>query len=220
MPRDARLTKERLLSAGARLFAADGVDGARTRDIVKRAGQANDSAITYHFGSRQGLLAAILLAGVHRMEPARATALDELDPSDLRSVVAAVVEPVAEELKTEEGRDFLRIVAQVSGQAGIRSHRVPPLLEGTALARQLELLEACCRASLPEALALERISVVIAFLTAALADRAERADSLLDHDTFVADLVQMLTAALAAPSLPKVRPPHRVKTSPRGGAVR
>ncbi|MFB4312597.1 TetR family transcriptional regulator [Actinomadura sp. 21ATH] len=198
MPRDARATKERLLNAGARLFASHGVDGARTRDIVRLAGQANDSAITYHFGSRQGLLAAILTAGVQRMEPARAAALTTLDPADLRAIVAAVVEPIAAELRTPHGRDFLRIVAQVAGQAGIRSHRVPRLLEGTALAAQLELLEARCRATLPEPYALERISAVIAFLTAALADRAERADSLLDHDAFVTDLVQMLTAALAA----------------------
>jgi AcrR family transcriptional regulator len=157
------------MSAGARLFAADGVDGARTRDIVELAGQANDSAITYHFGSRQGLLAEILLAGVRRMEPARSAALETLDPADLGSVVAAVVQPIADELKTEEGRDFLRIVAQVSGQAGIRSHRVPALLEGTALAAQLKLLEDRCRAFLPEPLALERIAVMIAFLAAALA---------------------------------------------------
>jgi AcrR family transcriptional regulator len=189
------------MRAGARLFADEGIDAARTRDIVALAGQANDSAITYHFGSRRGLLEAILRAGVERMEPARAEFLAAVDSADLRDVVAAVVEPTAEELRTEEGRDFLRITAQLAGQAGIRSHDVPELLKGSALARQLEMLEECCRAFLPEPLALERIAVVIAFLTAALADRTGRVKegSLLDHDAFVADLVEMLTAALRAP---------------------
>ncbi|KAB2343477.1 TetR/AcrR family transcriptional regulator [Actinomadura rudentiformis] len=211
-----------MMRAGARLFATEGIDAARTRDIVALAGQGNDSAITYHFGSRRGLLEAILRAGVDRMEPARAEALATLDPTDLRAVVEAIVEPIAEELKTEDGRDFLRIVVQVAGHAGVRSHTVPALIQDTAIARQLHMLEDACRAFLPEPLALERIAVVIAFLTAALADRTARDDSLLDHDTFVADLVEMLTAALRAPAISSRSPsgPYRVNASPRGGAVR
>lgn len=198
MPRDARATRDRLLRAGARRFAADGIDAARTRDIVALAGQGNDSAITYHFGSRAGLLEAILRAGVDRMEPARAT---DLAAADLAAVVAAIVDPTAAELRTDEGRDFLRITAQLAGRAGIRDHRLPELLHGTNLARQLDLLETACRAALPEPLALERISAVIGFLTTALADRAVRGEdgSLLEHDAFVADLTAMLTAALQAP---------------------
>ncbi|MEO5874161.1 MAG: TetR family transcriptional regulator [Streptosporangiaceae bacterium] len=198
MPRDARDTKQRLLSAGARLFAAEGIDAARTRDIVALAGQSNDSAITYHFGSRRQLLAAILRAGVDRMEPVRALAV--LDGGDLRAIVAAIVVPIADELRTEEGRDFLRIVAQVAGLAGIRSHTVPAVIEGTAIADQLRLLEEHCRALLPEPIALERVAAVIAFLTAALADRARRSEQpLLDHEDFTDNLVRMLTAAVQAP---------------------
>ncbi|MFC9972463.1 TetR/AcrR family transcriptional regulator [Spirillospora sp. NPDC127200] len=199
MPRDARATREALLRAGARLFAAEGVDAARTRDIVALAGQANDSAITYHFGSRQGLLAAILRAGVDRMEPAREAALPGLDPADLRGVVAAVVGPIADELRSGEGRDFLCVVVQVAGRSGVRGGEPPPLIADTAIARQLGLLEEACRAHVPAARARERIAAFIAFLTAALADRARSAAPLSDHDDYVADLVEMLTAALRAP---------------------
>ncbi|MFC4905880.1 TetR/AcrR family transcriptional regulator [Actinomadura gamaensis] len=233
MPRDATDTRDRLLRAGARLFAERGVDAARTRDIVALAGQGNDSAITYHFGSRRGLLEAILRAGVARMEPARAAALPGLDPSDPRGVVAAVVEPLAAELRTAEGRDFLRIVAQVAGRSGVREHSLPALIQDTALAGQLAVLADACRAVLPEPVALERVALFIAFLTAALADRTVRVGpdgepdparpgrTLLGHDDFVHDLVEGLTAALTAPAgLPKDPGPHRVETSPRGGAVR
>ncbi|MFI0412478.1 TetR/AcrR family transcriptional regulator [Actinomadura sp. 3N508] len=232
MPKDARATRERLLRAGARHFAADGIDAARTRDVIATAGQGNDSAITYHFGSRAGLLEAILRAGITRMEPARAATLQALDdPCDLPGIVAAIVHPTADELHTEQGRDFLRITAQLAGRAGIRDHHPPALLDGTSLARQLELLESACRAVLPEPLALERIAIAIAFLTTALADRTGRLDpttpqhTLLDHHTFVADLTTMLTAALQAPAPPQTSlrnhpPPHTVNPSPRGGAVR
>ncbi|MFB4312432.1 TetR/AcrR family transcriptional regulator [Actinomadura sp. GTD37] len=226
MPKDARATREALIRAGARLFAAHGIDAARTRDIVTHAGQGNDSAITYHFGSRAGLLDAVLRAGITRMEPARAAALPTLDPRDLPAITAAIVQPTADELRTPPGRDFLRITAQLAGRAGIRDHHLPPLLHGTALQRQLQLLQTACRAALPEPLALERISLFIAFLTAALADRATRTGDTPhdpDHTAFTTDLTAMLTAALQAPDrtgLPNHPPPNTVKTSPRGGAVR
>jgi TetR/AcrR family transcriptional regulator, regulator of cefoperazone and chloramphenicol sensitivity len=186
-------------------LARKGVDGAMTRDIVARAGQANDSAVHYHFGSRHGLLAAILDRHIRRMEEQRKPALDALGRAPtLAAVVAAVVEPVAAELTSEDGRDFLRIIAQLAGHAGVRTGDVPDPVAGTALAGQLALLEESCRAFLPEAVALERVALAITMLTAALADRARRIDEqqlvLLDHDDFVENFVKMLTAALAAPA--------------------
>lgn len=72
MPRTAAVsTREALYAAGLRRFAADGWRTARVRDIVADAGQANDSAINYHFGSRMGLLEEILSRGVARMEGER-----------------------------------------------------------------------------------------------------------------------------------------------------
>ncbi|WP_207929428.1 hypothetical protein, partial [Actinomadura sp. 6K520] len=126
-------------------------------------------------------------------------------PVDLHAIVAAIVHPTAGELRTPEGRDFLRITAQLAGRAGIRDHRLPAVLHGTKLSRQLHHLETACRAHLPEPVALERIALFVAFLTAALADRTDRTQDhnprniLLGHDTFVADLTTMLTAALQAP---------------------
>ncbi|GAB3659779.1 hypothetical protein GCM10027589_21090 [Actinocorallia lasiicapitis] len=195
MAKDATVTRERLLDAGARLFATEGIDAARTRDIVREAGQANDSAITYHFKSRRGLLEAILRAGVDRMEPARRAA----DPAGLAEIVTAITGPIAGELRTERGRWFLLIVAQVAGRAGIRSHSTPSLIAGTAIAAQLGLLERECLGFLPESVALERVAAFVAFLTASLADRAARpGPHLLDHDAYTANLDAMLTAALRA----------------------
>lgn len=202
MPRDATTTRDRLLRAGEHLFARQGVDGAPTSQIVARAGQANDSAVQYHFGSRRGLLAAIIDRHMRRMEDQRKPVLDQLSGADLGGIVAAVVEPLAAELDTPDGRDFLRITAQLAGQSGVRTHDLPDPIAGTALAGQLALLEDRCAAIAGERVALERIAVMITMLTAALADRARRVDEdlpvLLSHDEYVADLVAMLTAALAA----------------------
>ncbi|MGZ4555958.1 MAG: TetR/AcrR family transcriptional regulator, partial [Mycobacteriaceae bacterium] len=61
-------TRDELLRAAEYLFARQGVGGTRTKQIVERAGQGNDSAVQYHFGSRQGLLEAILGRHLSRME--------------------------------------------------------------------------------------------------------------------------------------------------------
>jgi AcrR family transcriptional regulator len=210
VPRDATSTRERLIRAGEHLFARKGVDGALTREIVALAGQANDSAVHYHFGSRRGLLGAIVDRHVLRMEEQRKPALDALEAggagepdAGLGAVLAAVVEPMTAELTDEGGRDFLRIVAQLAGGSGARGGEVPHPLVGTALAAQLDLLHARCRDHLGEPVARERIAIAIVMLTAALADRALRIDEhlplLLDHQSFAANLTTMLTAALAAP---------------------
>src|SRR3954447_25852153 len=118
MARDATLTRARLIRAGERRFAQDGGAGARLSDIVRDAGQGNDSAVGYHFGSRQGLLRAIVeghLAAMerHRQVPAR--------DADLHEIVAAIVGPTAALLATEDGRDFLRIMEQVADWSGLGS---------------------------------------------------------------------------------------------------
>jgi AcrR family transcriptional regulator len=53
-------TKERLLAAGEKLFARDGVHRVTVRELNEVAGQRNASALHYHFGSREGLLRAIV----------------------------------------------------------------------------------------------------------------------------------------------------------------
>ncbi len=207
MGRDARDTREKLIRAGERLFARRGVDGALTRDIVAEAGQANGSAVHYHFGSRQGLLLAIADKHIGRMEPARADHLARIAQDglseELAVVVTGLVQPTAAELGTEDGRDFLRITAQLAGYAGFRVGETPAPVAGTALERQLHLLEGCCRTRLPEPVALERMATIVGLLTATLADRARNIDEggpiLLDHATFVDNLTLMIVAAIGAP---------------------
>jgi TetR/AcrR family transcriptional regulator, regulator of cefoperazone and chloramphenicol sensitivity len=204
VPRDATATRESLVRAAAELFAERGVDAARSRDIVKAAGQANDSAIGYHFGSRQGLLEAILDRHIERMERDRAADLPRLEGADVPALVEALVRPTAHELLTPEGRRFLRIIDQMSDRAGVRSRRVPGPLRGTALSRQLELIDAALAPALPEQVRGERLAAVILLLTATLADRARRIDRgrrlALDHESYVADLVAMCSGALQAPA--------------------
>lgn len=137
-----------------RLFAVHGVDGAQIRDIVRAAGQANDSAVHYHFGSRQGLLAALCERKINEMEPERRRLLDEVRAAgrldDVAALVSTLIVPTAALLETQDGRYFLGITAQLAGRAGIRTGIVPAPMLSTTLREQLDLISAACAARLPQ----------------------------------------------------------------------
>jgi AcrR family transcriptional regulator len=201
---DATGTRAKLLAAGERYFAVDGIHGAQMRNIVREAGQANDSAVHYHFGSRAGLLVAICRRHIDEMDPERKRRLaaQGRDP-DLDTVIADLVEPTAAQLGTQAGRYFLRITAQLAGHAGVRSGGTPPPVVSDALRTQLDQVRRICARTMPADLAGERVAVMIGALTAALAERAVAIDDgvhfALDEQTFVHNLEAMLVGALRAP---------------------
>jgi len=106
-------------------------------DVVRAAGQGNDSAVGYHFGSRQGLLEAIVAKHVEAMDEHR-----EVPPrsAGIRGLVDAIVGPTAALLSTEDGRDFLRIMEQLADWSGLESGRPAAVLGGTVIGSQLRAL--------------------------------------------------------------------------------
>jgi AcrR family transcriptional regulator len=53
-------TRRLLVEAATEAFAEHGVFAASLVDITRRAGQRNRGAVHYHFGTREGLLVAVL----------------------------------------------------------------------------------------------------------------------------------------------------------------
>jgi len=190
-----------LIRAAERRFAIDGVNGAKTADIVRDAGQRNDSAIGYHFGSRQGLLEEIIDRHMDTMEAVRQASLGTLAQAQHAEVVRAVVAPTAELLRSDEGRDFLRIAQQLADWAGVRTGRPAVPIQGTAIAAQLARLEELLLQDLPRTVARERVAALVTFLTGSLAERARSIDAgrrqPLSHERYVDNLTAMLAAAIA-----------------------
>ena len=60
MGRDGSATRERLVDAAEHVFASLGIEDANLREINRAAGQSNNSALHYHFGSREALLQAVV----------------------------------------------------------------------------------------------------------------------------------------------------------------
>src|ERR1700688_873006 len=117
MPLDASSTRNKLVDEAARAFAAHGVYGASLIDITRRAGQRNRGALHYHFGSRLGVLCAVLERHVdflaRREGELLEIALTKPD-DDVKSVVEAIVRPATELAQSGwRGRCFLMILAEL-----------------------------------------------------------------------------------------------------------
>ncbi|MGA5066735.1 TetR/AcrR family transcriptional regulator [Streptomyces exfoliatus] len=195
-------TRDKLIRAAEELFAAQGVHGAQLRDVVTRAGQANPSAVQYHFGSRDGLLDAVMAGRQARTESVLAPLLAAA-PDELRALVAALVAAEASELRTDRGRRCLRISAQLSHESGVRTRTPHPTLAGTGYWRLIErIADRLAAGGLPEPLLLERLDLALTVVGAAMADRARQyldgAEPLTGEALFLADLVETTSALLRA----------------------
>jgi AcrR family transcriptional regulator len=84
----------RIVLAAERLFALHGIDGVSLRQIATEAGSANNSAVHYHFGSKDGLIAAIFRHRLPQLINERRLLTAHCDADDLRSRFEAHYLPV------------------------------------------------------------------------------------------------------------------------------
>ncbi|BBZ26299.1 TetR family transcriptional regulator [Mycolicibacterium madagascariense] len=92
-------TRETLLTAAEELFAERGMYAVSNRQISEKAGQRNNAAVCYHFGTRTDLLRAIETKHRTPIESHRERVLAELgDSTDLHGWVGALVRPLTDHL--------------------------------------------------------------------------------------------------------------------------
>lgn len=203
MSREPLSTKEKLLDVAEELFASRGVEATLVGDIVQGAGQRNPSALRYHFGSREGVLQAILEKHLTRIEERRAKLLASWPapgPRTPRDAIELAVVPLAELLSTEAGRRYLRILGQTMYELA------PDQLEGVgkypSLSTTIDLMRGCID-TLPPRVVDERIQGTLLLISAMLAIRARDMSSRrrppLPLSTFQRNLVAMATSTLTAP---------------------
>ncbi|MDA3963508.1 MAG: TetR/AcrR family transcriptional regulator [Planctomycetota bacterium] len=91
---DTADTRRALLDAATVLFAEQGFDGTSLRNITERAG-TNIASVNYHFGSKDGLITAVLTDLIGPVNQERLARLDALnDDAPLEAVLRAFIEPV------------------------------------------------------------------------------------------------------------------------------
>jgi AcrR family transcriptional regulator len=116
-------TRERILDVAERLFADRGFPATPLRDITNEA-SVNLASVNYHFGSKEGLLAAVLERHLRPVNARRLELLNaiesaaENDPPDAEAVIRAFLSPPFQ--KRQEwgacGDNFLRLMGRIHSE--------------------------------------------------------------------------------------------------------
>jgi AcrR family transcriptional regulator len=106
--RPSKSTSDKIIKAASRIFAEEGFQGASVRKIVARA-DVNQAAISYHFGSKEGLYRAVLQTALQVLMKDDAAARDAQQISReeaLRQFIRQQLRPMT---ARDESSDYLRI---------------------------------------------------------------------------------------------------------------
>ncbi len=187
-----------LILAAERLFAERGIEGVALRQVNQAARHKNMSAAHYHFGSRDGLVEAVLM---HRLpildQRRRALLAEKSEGRDLRFYVRAFIMPLIEELQPRpEGNHYLRFVQQYERYRESYDfvRRITPA--SVEIYASIERL----LADLPPSIRRMRVGSLINLVHSVLATvegRLERAEvSVADLDLIAANAIDMIVSAL------------------------
>ncbi|MDR7277785.1 TetR/AcrR family transcriptional regulator [Catenuloplanes atrovinosus] len=196
----AMATRETILAAAERLFAERGVEGVSNRQVSEAAGQGNNAAVGYHFGTKTDLIRALVRdrqSGVDIIRRRMLTA--HADSTDLRDWVACMVRPFTEYL-AEPGAPswYARCVAQFISHPLLRDVMIEDALaapEPRAVADGIERL----LPALPPEVRAARFDMVRTLVLHTCAER-ERADAdAATWDATATALIDAIVGLLTAP---------------------
>lgn len=208
-------TKRKLLEAAERLFALHGIEAVSLRHITQAAEQRNESALHYHFGSREALIEAIFEWRMAAIDAERNAMLDDLEASgrqdDLRALIAAIVHPLSRPIRSEAGPNYYnRFLAEAQRSPNVA---ISQFVGGkydrgvqrafAAIGRRL--------GDLPERLVRQRFATMLAGAIYGVADietlMARRQDEgrSFDVERAIENLIDMAAAAMAAPVSPQTQ---------------
>lgn len=195
--------RDLLLDAAEEVAAARGIAALSLREVQLRAGQRNNSAATYHFGSRHGLLCALVDRRLAPIDAVRRARLDDLDArgrgEDVRSLVEVMVQPQAEAIGAGAGTHWARFLAQAIAD---------PLLTELVLQRDsagtyrevMTRLQTVVGRTLPHPVPTLRVNHVVSLTIHRLADW-EGGRSIATREELAQDLVDVSVALLEAESV-------------------
>jgi AcrR family transcriptional regulator len=196
-------TKEQIVRAAELLFAAHGLDGVSLRQIGAAAGNGNNSAVQYHFGSKDQLVQAIFEARLPHLDERRRLLIAQRRPHDLRAWVECYVLPILEQGE-QEGSHYLGFVAMLQQSAHREVFdRIPE--DFRAATRLFRDQVGGLLTHIVEPLRTHRIGQAMTFSVHAAADRERARDNghdVLPFAVHVTDVLDGLVGFLEAPVSP------------------
>ena len=199
MPRNSSDTKALLLDHAEKMFAEDGIFAVTNRQITEAAGQKNESALNYHFGTRNELIITLLTRRGMKLDQIRGELLAHLgDNPTTRELVQLLVEVYASCLHTKSGCDYLRIVDQLRGW--MTDWEFISSLEDDDINEHLKSILGLLQKETDS----QRVLGMIMLMTALTASRAQLVSDNRQlpnsHEEYVETLTDMLTGVLLGPS--------------------
>lgn len=197
-------SKSRLLRTAEKAFAEHGIDGVSLRQISERSGSRNVMAAQYHFGNKDSLIAEIIDNNTKSLDRIRQRLYREanldFDQMGTFEYVRMVIQPFLE-IKNDQGqRTFVRFLRALL-------HHDPYYRiwkEHYAKAPFTDNVYGGLRQSLPpmpDAIWEMRKAMVGKLVVNSTSDYDFQSDHpLMDEATFMADLIEVVTAILRAPA--------------------
>lgn len=215
-------TRERLISTAERLFAEQGLS-VSNRQIGEAAGEANNSVVGYHFGTKTELVLAILRSHAPDMEERRAAMLGSLSSEPkLGDWLACVVRPITDHLDSLGAPSwYARFLAQVATDPALRQVILDETLSSPSMLVTAEGLNRA-RPVLPLEVFEERSDMMrhIIIYTCAERERALQASLPTPRATWEEAALGMIDALIGLWSAPVHRPGEARKpcttSAPRG----
>lgn len=196
----APATALQLLLAAERLFAEHGLAGVSLRQIAIEAGSSNNSAIRYHFGSKDGLLRAIFAYRLNDLMQRRAMLRARADPDDLRAQIEAHILPLIE-LAESPDSSYVSFIEQLQ-----RTGAVEVFLHQANAMKSQEEFTARMRRLLPRigeparSMRIQQAQDLAVHLAAERERAIRRDDVVVPFALFVSGVVDGLAGFLEAPA--------------------
>ncbi len=141
----ASSTQEAILVAAERLFAEHGVFAVSNRQVSEAAGQGNNAAVGYHFGTKSDLVRAIEEKHRGPVEELREQMVGNLDKSaQMRDWVACLVRPLTDHFESLGNPSwYARFAAQAMTDPAYYNIVVKGALSSPSLVQVVDGINAC-----------------------------------------------------------------------------
>jgi AcrR family transcriptional regulator len=200
---DAPSAKERIVRAAEWLFAEYGVDNVSLRQIGAAAGNSNNSAVQYHFGSKELLIDAIFEYRQSKVRERHLLLLAQCRPDDVRGLIEVQARTLFEQSELEDSH-FMSFTAM------LLQHARWDIFErqSTLLRDSMKIYYDRLRSALPhikEPLRSHRIATAMGLIVHAASDREgarRRKEPLLPFAVELTNLIDGLVGLLQAPVSP------------------
>lgn len=190
-----------LMEVAERLFAERGIEAVTLREIQVAAGQANTSVIRYHFGSRDGLIGALIAFRQAGLAEERRLLLEKMraegKDADPRAVVWLMARPLANSIRA--GEMYVAFLARLVENPTASTRYWPENVDDEWTQEKLEALVVGALQDLPDLVRRGRTFQLYVGLLNVLAERARsgRGISEAQLHNYVDGWVGMLTAPVS-----------------------